>query len=666
MDIFSYQSKINIGSKASKKERALEWEEGAAVSDLAVAGAINKPKRLWLLPGVTFFAFVVLVSRLMWLQVHEGGTFSALANDNRIRERVVLAPRGLIEDAYGEELAGNTARFRLVLYPTDVPREAREDVAEKLAEPAGRSVGDVLAMITDKKRSALDPVVLLDNMPPEQRVRIAAQIVDLPGVSLEAVPTRDYKNAKIFSHVLGYTGTITQEQLPKLLKEGYSRQDFVGKSGVEATYEKYLKGVNGARKLEVDATGKVQADLGEVESQVGNTLQLEIDGGLQKRLYDSLSQRGELGAAVALDPRDGAVRALVSLPGFDTNELGRGLDVKEGEALFGDPKKPMFNRAISGVYPPGSTVKPMVAAAAINEGIVDDKTTIVDEGALFIQNRYNPSISYRFNGWKRDGLGPVNAYSAVARSSDIYFYVVGGGHPSYPKIEGLGVSRLAEYYQRFGLGKKLGIDIPGEATGLVPDPKWKENYYKDTDPVMAKWYLGDTYHISIGQGDMLATPLQAAMWTAVIANGGVGYKPRILKQVKDLSGRSIHSIEKSEIIGVDIRPEVMKIAQETMRETVLVGSAKPLLTLPITSAGKTGTSQFDGSDPSRTHAWFVAYAPYENPEIAIAVLVEAGGEGHAAAVPAAKEALDWWAKERYCKQQDAKCDLPKNTVTTKK
>jgi penicillin-binding protein 2 len=266
---------------------------------------------------------------------------------------------------------------------------------------------------------------------------------------------------------------------------------------------------------------------------------------------------------------------------------------------------------------------------------------------LIIPNQFNPQIAYNFYGWKRDGLGPMNVRNAIAQSSDIYFYTVAGGHPN-SSIPGLGAEKLTEYYRKFGMGSLTGIDLPGEKAGVVADPAWKAAYYKN-DAIMSKWYLGDTYHIGIGQGDMLATPLQVAMWTAVVANNGTGIKPRIVNRVETESGDLILRTEPEILIKDVVSKDTLRIIQEGMRETVLSGSGRQLNSLPFSSAGKTGTSQFDGSDPFRTHAWFTAYAPFENPEIVITVLVEAGGEGHAVAVPVIRDALKWWAEHRYNK-----------------
>jgi penicillin-binding protein 2 len=283
---------------------------------------------------------------------------------------------------------------------------------------------------------------------------------------------------------------------------------------------------------------------------------------------------------------------------------------------------------------------------ALEEGVITEQTEYKDNGVLVIPNQYNSNINYNFYGWKRDGLGVVDVKLAIAKSSDIFFYIVAGGYPK-TNLPGLGIDKLSAYYRKFGLGEITGIDLPGEKAGLVPDVKWKAEYFK-SDPILSKWYLGDTYHVGIGQGDLLTTPLQVLLWTATIANRGVGMQPQVLKSIIDEERNKVIFEQSPKVkISKFVDYKNIKIVQEGMRETVLSGSGRLLNTLSISSAGKTGTSQFDGSDPKKTHAWFTAYAPYEDPQIAITVLVEAGGEGSSVSVPIVKEVLDWWSKNRY-------------------
>jgi penicillin-binding protein 2 len=444
-------------------------------------------------------------------------------------------------------------------------------------------------------------------------------------------------------------GPISPTERAKRQEEGYQVNDFIGKSGLELSYETELHGVHGQEQIEVNAFGKPVKFLGSIPPQAGASLILNIDKELQEQLYENFKKNsGNVkGAAIALNPKTGEVLALLSVPGFDNNLFAHGITTEQYKALLEDTTLPLFNRAISGTYPPGSTVKPMVALAALEEGIVSETTEINDKGVLIIPNQFNPKQSYNFYGWDRNGIGPVNIKSAIAKSSDIYFYTVAGGHPNSP-IQGLGIQRLSDYYRKFNLGKPTGIDLVGEKSGVVADPAWKANYFKK-DAILAKWYLGDTYHVGIGQGDMLVTPLQVAEWTAAIANNGVGMKPKIVRQILDADGQVKKQFNPEVLIPKVANDENLKIVQQGMRETNIYGSGSQLATLAISSAGKSGTSQFDSADPLKTHAWFAAYAPFEDPEIVVTVLVEAGGAGFRIAVPIVKDTFAWWAEHRYNK-----------------
>lgn len=639
-----------------KKNKTLEWEESAMDSFSELKGEIldldrTSPKAVWLLVLV-FVCFGTILARMFFLQIINGKDFRALSENNRIRKQVMLAPRGLILDTNGENLVQNIASFNLVAVPLDIAKDNLDGQIKKMAELFDFDAEEARLKINKSDRMSIQQILIKQDLTKQQNILFETRASEFIGFSVQKVPIRQYIDAEVFSHILGYTGVISQNDFQKLDSGIYDNNDFVGKVGMEQVYEKYLHGRNGDNLVEVDATGKLLNVLGERPPKSGMTLVLNIDKGLQGKIYDELvkntnSFNKRKAAAVALNPKNGQVLALVSLPGFDNNLFAHGIKKQDYQKLLNDASLPLYNRAISGTYPPGSTVKPMVGAAALQEKLISEHSTVVDRGVLVIPNQYDSKISYNFFGWKRDGLGPVDVKKAIAQSSDIFFYVVSGGHPS-SVIKGLGAEKLAEYYKKFGLNKITGIDLPGENPGRIPDPVWKEAYYKD-DKILSHWYLGDTYHIGIGQGDMLTTPLQVAFWTASIANNGVGFKPQVLKKVLGEKGEEIFKNTPQVLVERFIDIENLKIVQEGMRETVLSGSGKQLMALPISAAGKTGTSQFDGSDPKRTHAWFTAYAPYENPEIVITVLVEAGGEGHATAVPVVKETLKWWAENRHNK-----------------
>ena len=644
---------VKTSFQTRQERKNLDWEESAVDSHSSVNELYDEDRKapafVWLRAAL-FLTFLVFVSRIFYLQIIHGQSFRALSESNRIRSQSLLAPRGLIFSQDGQILAQNTASFNLVAVPFDLPKNASQ-LSEELDKASAIFSFDknaLLAKIKNAGQNQLEPIMVIQDMSQEQAILFETRATEFLGLSVRQIPIRQYADAPVFSHVLGYTGLVSAEDLQRLDKDKYDAVDYIGKLGIEAVYEGYLHGGNGQDLVEVDASGKLLDVLGQKLPQAGNALKLNIDKGLQEKLYNDLKKGGNSkAAAVALDPKTGAILALVSLPGFDNNLFAHGIKQRDYSQLLGDKNLPLFNRAIAGTYPPGSTVKLMVALAALQEGLVTPSTVINDRGVLVIPNQFNPAVSYNFYGWKRDGLGPMNIYSAIAESSDIYFYVVAGGHPSSP-VKGLGAEKLAEYYKKFNLGSATGIDLPGEKTGVVADPGWKARYFKN-DPILSKWYLGDTYHIGIGQGDMLVTPLQVAMWTSIIANNGVGMVPRVLDSVVGDSGKEIFKNQPKVLVNNFLKEENLKIVQNGMRQTIFAGSGRQLSTLPVSSAGKTGTSQFDGSDPKRTHAWFTAYAPFEDPQIVITVLVEAGGEGHVAAVPVVRDALAWWADNRYKK-----------------
>ncbi len=376
--------------------------------------------------------------------------------------------------------------------------------------------------------------------------------------------------------------------------------------------------------MEVNSIGKKQNLLATQPPLSGKSLILHADGDLQIKLHQSLEEmldklKLRKAVGVAIDPRDGGVLALVSLPGFDNNLFSQGITLSELNELEDDPGQPFLNRAISGQYPSGSIIKPLIAAAALEEDIVEPREQINCAGAINIVNKYDPSIVYSFPDWKTHGFTDI--IEAIAHSCNVYFYTIGGG---YGKIEGLGIDRIKEYLQYFGLGRFAGIDLPNENVGLVPDEEWN---------------LGDTYHAAIGQGDILVTPLQMASAVASIANGGTLYQAQLVDKIIDLDRETTEDIPSVVIRENFISRENMEVIKQGMRETVISGSGVSLSGLPVKVAGKTGTAQF-GID--QLHSWFVSFAPYDDPQIALVILVEGGGEGHKAAVPVAKNVLEWY------------------------
>lgn len=579
--------------------------------------------------SLVIVAFCVLGGRIFFLNVVKGVYYQDLAKRNSVRSIVIPAPRGGIYDRFGKALVGNVPSIDLIAVPADFPRndDVRQSELAALQDifhftPEERD--EILLKI--KGRSVL-PVLIKEQLTQEEVLLFSSKSREFSGVSLLKSATRNYSDSLIFSHVLGYEGRIRKEELEQ--HPDYLLTDSIGKQGIEKSYERYLRGTHGAHQMEVDSVGKVQKELGTITPVAGSDLILNIDADLQKKIFDVLQSQLETsglvkGAVVAIDPRNGGVLALVSYPGFDNNLFAKGISSEEYQKLINDPSNPLFNRAVSGEYPPGSTIKPILAAAALKEGIIDEGTEIESRGGIQIGNFF-------FGDWKVHGFTDVR--SAIAVSSDVFFYSIGGG---YGSIRGLGMDLMKKYDNLFGLGERTGIDTTGEADGFIPDPAWKK------EKIGEKWYTGDDYHASIGQGFVLATPLQMINAIAAIANGGTLYVPHIVSQMRDASGK-ITTIAPKVIRDHILDPHILRVVREGMRETVTEGTAQALNDLPVEVAGKTGTAEF-GND-KKTQGWFESFAPYDDPEIALIVLTEGQEEHGYNAVPISEEILEWYFGE---------------------
>jgi len=599
-------------------------EQGAAKMEIP----FNK-KWLNVFWWIVVFSLIILAGKTVYLNIVKGRYYSEIAQGNSIRHIAIKAPRGKIYDRFGQTLTHNIPGINLIAIPADLPKKTleRKDIAGKLAEILKANEGEIWGTMEKLDPYSISPILLKENISQEEALVILEKEKELQGIKIEKTAIRSYNDGLIFSHILGYEGKIKKEELEE--NPDYLLTDCIGKLGLEKSYEKYLRGEHGAFKVEVDSLGNVKKELGIIEPQLGSDLILNIDSGLQKKIFDALSgvlkeEEIKKAAAVAIDPRNGGVLALVSLPSFDNNLFAGGISPNDYQKLINDPSQPLFNRAISGEYPPGSTIKPLIAAAALSEKVINENTQIESRGGIRVGN-------YFFGDWKAHGFTDVK--KAIAVSSDVFFYSVGGG---YGGIEGLGMNRMKKYDNLFGLGNFSGIDIPGEAEGLIPDEKWKK------DVIGEKWYVGDSYHAAIGQGFITATPLQIANCAAAIANGGTLYQPRIVSQIKKSDGESINRGAKA-IREKIVSDSVIKIVQEGMRMTVTEGTAAILNDLPVAVAGKTGTAQFGTED--KTHGWFVSYAPYKNPKIAMAVLVEGQTKNEYNAVPITKKIYEWYFKD---------------------
>jgi len=607
--------------------------------------------RLRFLWWLMVLVFVSVGARLYYLGITEHGYYREISEGNRLRVEYLPAPRGAVYDRYSEVLAANRPSFEAVATPLDLPKDEqeRENVIARVAGIIGLSPDEVGNILVQDLSASFQSVLVKQNISRDQALIFNEQARELPGFRVVNTPIRDYKSPFALAHMLGFVGKISLEEYGQYSARGYLFNDSLGKTGLEQVYEDYLRGTFGQRQVEVDARGIIKKVFGEKPSLPGANLRLNIDYDLQQKIYDSLTERlralgRKRAAAIAMDPRNGEILAYVSLPSYDNNSFAEGITPKDYEKLVSDSNQPLFNRTIGGTYPPGSTVKPMVALAALSEGTITDKTIIQDDGYIVIKNIYGGPDSF-FYGYGRRALGLMDVRRAIALSSDIFFYVLGGGYET-AKIEGLGIEKLAEYYRQFKINERLGIDLPGEKEGLVPTPAWKKERFGD-DPNLSRWYLGDTYHVAIGQGDLLASPLHVLSWTSTIGNGGTIYAPQIVDRIEDNDGGVIKQFEPKVLSRLGIDPKYIQIVREGMRRAVTEGTARSLNSLSITSGAKTGTAQFDAKNSNRSHAWFAAFAPYENPEIAIVVLIEDGGEGGVNAAPVVRETLDWWSKNRY-------------------
>lgn len=621
-----------IDNKPSfKRNKKMTWVEDSYISGEQKQDYISSSfnmGRLRIVLLIFIFAFGIIFFRMGYLQVVKGADYRQSAESNRIRLTDIKAARGIIYDRNGIMLAHNVPNFALSFTPADLPKnEADLDALQnKLAQILAIDKSDLKKIISEKPKNSYQSFILQDHIPYDKAIPLRIATSELSGVTFGTITFREYLTDSVFTSVLGYMGKVSDQDLKN--HPDYAYDDYIGKSGIEQNYEAQLKGSNGKKEIEVDALGKEIRIISEMKPTSGQNLTLTIDKELQETLGQALdktvnSSKNFLGgSAVAIDVKTGEILALISSPSFDNNKMNLGMSSEEYQTLSSNAKKPLFNHAISGEYPSGSTIKPVIASAALQEGVITPKTTVLSTGGIRINQWFFPD-------WKAGGHGLTDVRKALAESVNTFFYLAGGGDDTH---QGLGVKRMTDYMRLFGLGDELGIDLPSEATGFLPSMEWKLKAKGEP------WYIGDTYHLSIGQGDLLVTPLQVATYTATIANGGTFYLPHLLKSASDANG--IITETKPQVIRNNfINEGNLQVVREGLRQGVTSGSSRALSSLPFTVAAKTGTAQFGDN---QMHAWFTCFAPYENPQIAIAVLVEGGGEGNAVALPIAKEGLINW------------------------
>ena len=605
-----------------------DWNQ-AKQRPLYLTSSFSK-KRFFVALALVILSVTALLGRALWMQVGQAGNYAALAERNRLRGTPLWPLRGIIRDRQGVILAENAPRFQVTFLPRDVPKGAT--ARETVLGEAGRILGIPYATLqgyAEVTGAAQDEtVIVVDNIPYAQAMRFATALPRVPGFRLEVHPIRRYPQSTVvqsLSHVLGYVGRLSPEEYDKHADDGYRHTDEIGKTGIERWYEEVLRGKLGERMDEVDVRGRASAFVGEHPAQNGEDIKLSLDVALQTETEKSLRAGMDLGkstrgAAIAIDPRDGSILALVSLPAFNNNDFAGSVSSTVYQRLTSDPAQPLFSRAIAGAYPSGSTVKIVMSAAALAEGVINPTTAVLSNGGIRVGQWFFPD-------WKAGGHGMTNVRRAIAWSVNTFFYYIGGG---YGTFQGLGVDRISHWMRQFGLGARTGIDLPAEALGNVPDPAWKRTNRKE------QWYIGDTYNLSIGQGDLLVTPLQVALYTSEIANGGKRVIPHLFASASGTA--PVPSFATTTVMGAP--DPVYEVVREGMRDCVVYGSCRGLSVLPFPTAGKTGTAQW--SSTGNTHAWFTSFAPFDQPEIAVTVLIEEGGEGSSVSVPVAKQMLLTW------------------------
>ncbi|MFA5023732.1 MAG: penicillin-binding protein 2 [Patescibacteria group bacterium] len=664
-----------------------DWTEQSFLSD---SGRKEIVTRSFDFSKLKYFAFsaifiiLALLFRSAWLQIIKNNYYHILAESNRLRAEVIEPKRGIIYTKDLQPLVRNKANFVLYLRPIDLPKNelVRDNLIRQISrilegepaltndiftvatgslmtlttvgEPAATlnlvadnaafyKIKELLAPIKIGSLESYQPLFIADNVVYDKAMLIELELKNWPGVFLSSKIRREYLSPSATSsptvsgesslaHILGYTGKINDQEL-KSLGDDYSLIDYVGKAGLEYSWERELKGKAGQKNIEVDALGRQKKIINEVAARDGNNLLLSLDFNLQQKTEEIttayLKKTGLKHASIiVMNPNNGEILALLSLPAYDNNLFARGISQTDYNKFLNDVSQPLFNRSISGEFPSGSTIKPIFAAGALQEGVIDEKTSFLSTGGLRINEWFFPD-------WKAGGHGITDVRKALAMSVNTFFYYIGGG---YRDFKGMGLSGLVKYSRLFGLGELTGIDLYGEASGFVPTQAWKEETKKEP------WYIGDTYHFAIGQGDVLVTPLQVANYTAAIANGGTLYRPHLVTKILGENNQVVSEVPSQSLRDNFIDSRNLKIVREGLRQTVTAGSAGSLRDVPVSVAGKTGTAQW--STKKSPHAWFTGFAPYEKPEIVITVLIEEGVEGSAISVSITRDILNWYFRDR--------------------
>ncbi len=572
--------------------------------------------------------FGIFAIRLWHLQILQGQKYRHIDERNRLRVLNIPAPRGIIYDRNNKALVKNVPSFDISILKEYIPE--RPEALSDLTRLVGLKLDYLRSRIGKAPARPFRPVVLKQDVSLSKVAKVEARKSDFPGLQIDVVGSREYVYGQSGSHLIGYLGSMATEQLDSPKYRGVPPEAFVGQFGVEKVYDEALRGIAGKKIIEVDATGSI-IQVARLNRPVkGKDIRLTIDINLQIEAEKSL--KGKAGAIVALTPETGAILALASAPAFDPNLFVRGIDPGDWKRLLIDPRKPLLNRAIQSQYPPGSTFKIVTALAALEEGIINKNTNYYCNGEIY--------FGRTFRCWKKEGHGNIDFHRAIVESCDVYFYEIG---------KRLDIDVLAQYAYGLGLGRPTGVEIEGEVAGLVPTRGWK------LETKQEKWFKGETLNTVIGQGYLSATPIQIASLISAVVNGGKLYKPYLL-----IDSEPQINMERT----VTIKPENIKLIKKALRGVVFDKNGTGWLARSdsVSISGKTGTTQVVGGihdgkkipEKYRDHAWFVAYAPEDDPQIAVSVFVEHGGHGSTGAAPIAKRIIETFFEGNQTIRQNRK------------
>jgi len=580
----------------------------------------------WIIAGLVAVIFAATGK----ISIADHQQYADLSSQNRSANFSLPPPRGIVFDASGAPLVKNVPSFDLIAVSKEIRAGLKSNTLDvnRLAGILKLAAADLMAQLTSESQNA-NIFFVAEDLTKDQI--LAIEYADPGGLYVVPDVKRVYVDGIKFSQIVGYAGKVNREDLGQ--DPYYRATDTIGRLGIESEYENELRGEHG-RIFFGDSAGTLNT-----EAITGNNIVLNIDHDLQAKTYDTmravLAEAGlSRGAAIIQNPQTGVVLALVSFPSFDNNLFSKGLTQAEYKAVFDNPARPLFNRVISGLYNPGSTIKPFMGLMALQEKIVSPSTAIQDCVSITINNPFQAGVSYTFKNWRPE-LGSFNLRKAIANSCNIYFFAVGGG---LDRITGLGIERIAKYLKNAFADKILGIDLTGETAGFVPTPEWKEAERNEG------WYQGDTYNTSIGQGDLLVTPLWLNAYVSAVANGGTVYKPQVANRVIDHQKNPIKVFEPEALGPLGFSEDVLKEIKNDMEETIISGTAQLLRDLPVRAGAKTGTAEVVKG--RSINSLFTVFAPLDRPEIAMTVLVEGSAANQGYAIRTAHQVLQWYFGQR--------------------